>query len=236
MLSWSTMILGLDTATERLRLALVEAGRACTRTILPERGRSHSLVLLPELERLLREAGAAQADLAGVVCCVGPGGFTGLRTGVATAEGLALTGLPTWGFSSFALWAEALALEGRPGPFWTLLDGQRGEAFLQRWQASAPGPAGRAAIPELAARIGPEPWFAPAAFAGRLDGLPGRIVLALAEDAAAEAALVALVRRRSGEAPESPLVPFYLRETDAEAKFPEASTHLPEAHRLGLPR
>ena len=229
------MIIGLDTATETIRLALVEGEKTWTRTLPGERGRSHSAVLLPALDALVREAGFGKGELTGVVCCVGPGGFTGLRTGVATAEGLALTGVPTWGFSSFALWAEALVLEGSPGPFWVLLDGQRGEAFAQRWLGGGPGQAGRTADLDLAAVLGSEPWFAPRVFAERLAGLPGRLLLT-DEEAAAEAALAALVRRRSSEAPESPLVPFYLRETDAEAKFPEASTHLPEAHRLGLRR
>lgn len=227
------MLLGLDTATETIRLALVDGTRAWTRSLPPERGRSHSLVLLPALDALVREAGLDKEALEGVVCCVGPGGFTGLRTGVATAEGLALAGARTWGISSFALWAEALRLAGEPGPFWILLDGQRGEAFLQRWFEGTPAPAVRRPIPELASALAGERWFAPRAFADRLEGLPGRMELA---DEAAEAALVALVCSRSQDPPESPLVPFYLRETDAEAKFPEASAHLPEAHRLGLPR
>ncbi len=229
------MLLGLDTASETIRLALVAGERCWTRTIPAERGRSHSVVLLPALDRLVAEAGLRKADLAGVACCVGPGGFTGLRTGVATAEGLALTGARTWGFSSFALWAEALRLAGQPGPFGILLDGQRGEAFLQRWQGGRPGQALRAPMVDLEAALAGEPWFAPASFAARLETLPGRLCLE-DEAAAAEAALASLTRRRSREAPEAPLVPFYLRETDAEAKFPEASAHLPEAHRLGLPR
>lgn len=229
------MLLGLDTATEILRIALLEGERTWTRTVPAERGRSHSLVLMPALDTLVREAGFRPAELAGIVCCVGPGGFTGLRTGVATAEGLALTGVPTWGFSSFALWAEALCQAGQGGPFWILLDGQRGEAFLQRWEGGTPQPARREAIASLEGVLGQEGWFAPCNFAERLVGLPGRLHLD-AEDAAAEAALASLVRRRSKEPPETPLVPFYLRETDAEAKFPEASAHLPESHRLGQPR
>lgn len=229
------MLLGLDTASETVRLALVAGGRCWTRTIPAERGRSHSVVLLPALDALVVESGLRKADLAGVVCCVGPGGFTGLRTGVATAEGLALTGAQTWGFSSFALWAEALRLAGQSDPAWVLLDGQRGEAFLQRWQAGRPGQALRAPAAGLADVLGGEPWVAPAPFAARLETLPGRLCLE-DEAASAEAALASLTLSRSREAPEAPLVPFYLRETDAEAKFPEASAHLPEAHRLGLPR
>jgi tRNA threonylcarbamoyladenosine biosynthesis protein TsaB len=228
------MLLGLDTATESVRLALVDGERAWTRTLPAERGRSHSVVMLPALDELVKESGFRRSDVAGIVCCVGPGGFTGLRTGVATAEGLAQTGVPTWGFSSFALWAEALALSGQAAA-WILLDGQRGEAFLQRWGGGAPRETRRELITALTTTLATLPWFAPGAFAERLGALPGRLDLG-GEAAAAEAALISLVRKRSQGIPESPLVPFYLRETDAEAKFPEASTHLPESHRLGRPR
>ncbi|MBI4913318.1 MAG: tRNA (adenosine(37)-N6)-threonylcarbamoyltransferase complex dimerization subunit type 1 TsaB [Acidobacteria bacterium] len=230
------MILGLDTATEHIRLALVEGERVWTRTVPGEKGRSHSLVLLPALQAMLREAGRDPGALTGVACCVGPGGFTGLRTGVATAEGLALAGLPTWGFSSFALWAEALHLVGAGRCYWILLDGQRGEAFAQRWVDGHPEAALRVPLPRLQETLGAECWWAPPTFAGRLP-LPSAHRFLLDEDAPrAEDALVSLTRRLSQEPPESPLVPFYLRETDAEAHFPEASAHLPEAHRRGLPR
>ena len=51
-------------------------------------GKSHSLTLLPALDALVKEAGASPADLTGICACVGPGGFTSLRIGVATADGL----------------------------------------------------------------------------------------------------------------------------------------------------
>ena len=127
------MILGLDTATEILHLALVDGERAWTKRVVVGVGRSHSVSLLPSLNALLQEAGASVANLKGVCCCAGPGGFTSIRVGVATAEGLALTGLPTWGFSSFLLRAHALKQAGITGVFWVLLDGQRNEVFIQRW-------------------------------------------------------------------------------------------------------
>jgi len=231
------VLLALDTATEHIRLALIDGERAWPRTVRGERGRSHSLVLLPALDRLMTEAGASKADLSGVVCCVGPGGFTGLRTGVATAEGLGLTGLPTWGFSSFALWAEAIGSSGSPGPFWILLDGQRSEVFAQRWEDGAPGKALREPLTALPAELGTEPWWAPETFLPRLlEVLPGGRILLADDIGAGEAALVVLAKRLSLGPPESPLVPFYLRETDAEANFPAASVHLPESHRRGQAR
>ena len=235
------MLLALDTTTEILHLALVRGDRAWTRRVEAGVGRGHSERLLPTLDALMAEAGASPADLAGVAACLGPGGFTSLRIGVATAEGLGLTGLPTWGFSAFALRAEALrqakGQAGVPGPLWILLDGQRGEAFHQRWEASPRSAAAKHPLAELAARVGAEPWWAPEAFATKVAAvLPaGRIPLP-DEGAATLAGLVALARRAAQGPPEAPLVPFYLRETDAEVNFPHAAAHLPEALRKGLAR
>ena len=232
------MILGLDTTTERLHLALVDGDRAWTRWLGPAPGRSHSATLLPAVGDLLAEAGAAPEALTGVVACVGPGGFTALRVGVATAEGLALTGLPTWGFSAFQLRDRALRLAGCRGPVWILLDGQRQEAFLQPWQDSGPlGPARKQALAGLGAVVGEAAWWAPEAFRDRVAPLLARPPFPLAEEAQATLeGLAALCRERPREPPEAPLAPFYLRETDAEVHFPEASRHLSEALRRGTAR
>jgi len=234
------VILGLDTTTERLHLALAEpgpGGRSWTRWVAAEPGRSHSATLLPALEELLAEAQASPAGLTGVVACVGPGGFTSLRIGVATAEGLALTGLPTWGFSAFELRARALRQAGVPGPVWIILDGQRQEAFLQLW---ADGPQTRAMkqpLAGLAGVVGDGAWWAPESFRERVGPLLSQPPAAIGAEAEATlAGLAALCRERPLAPPESPLVPFYLRETDAEVNFPEASGHLSEALRRGQAR
>ncbi len=231
------MLLALDTTTEILHLALVRGDRAWTRRVTSGPGRGHSERLIPALDALLAEAGARPADLAGVAACVGPGGFTSLRIGVATAEGLGLTGLPTWGFSAFAFRAEALRRAGVTGPVWILLDGQRQEAFHQRWEAEATEPAGKHPVADLSARLGGEAWWAPEAFAPAVAAvLPaGRITLP-DEGAAMLDGLVAVARRVSQGAPENPLTPFYLRETDAEVNFPHAAVHLPETLRKGVAR
>jgi tRNA threonylcarbamoyladenosine biosynthesis protein TsaB len=231
------LILGLDTTTERLHLALTGPGGTWTRWADGGPGRSHSATLLPALEALLAEAGAAPADLTGVVACVGPGGFTSLRIGVATAEGLALTGLPTWGFSAFELRARALALAGCAGPVWILLDGQRQEAFLQLWQDGPLTPALKQPLDGLAGLVGDGAWWAPESFRDRVAGHLSQPPVILASEADATlAGLAGLCRTRPQGPPEAPLVPFYLRETDAEVNFPEASAHLSEALRRGQPR
>lgn len=231
------MILGIDTTTERLHLALVGGDRAWTRGLEVGVGRSHSGTLLPTVEELLATAGASPRDLSGVVACVGPGGFTSLRIGVATAEGLALTGLSTWGFSAFELRGRALRAEGLKGPVWLVLDGQRQEAFAQLWDDDARTPALKLPLAELAAKVGSAPWWTPSGFREKASSHVPHAPIALKdEEGATLAGLAALCRELPRRAAETPLVPFYLRETDAEVNFPEASAHLSEALRRGQAR
>ncbi|HEX7553504.1 MAG TPA: tRNA (adenosine(37)-N6)-threonylcarbamoyltransferase complex dimerization subunit type 1 TsaB [Geothrix sp.] len=231
------MLLALDTTTEILHLALLQGERVWARRVLSGVGRGHSEHLLPTLDALMAEAGASPRDLSGVAACVGPGGFTSLRIGVATAEGLGLTGLPTWGFSAFELRAEALRQAGVTGPFWILLDGQRGEAFYQRWAEGPTEPAAKHTLAALAERLGTEAWWAPEAFAPKVAAvLPDHRITLPDEGAAMLAGLAALARRVAQGPPEAPLVPFYLRETDAAVNFPLAAAHLSEALRKGVAR
>jgi tRNA threonylcarbamoyladenosine biosynthesis protein TsaB len=231
------MLLGIDSTTEILHLALVEGSHAWTRRVVVGIGRSHSSSLLPTLNELMAEAGGNPADLTGVVVCVGPGGFTSLRIGVATAEGLALTGLPTWGFSALELRARALRLAGFAEPIWILLDGQRSEVFAQHWTDTPMGPACKHPLAELPSLLKGQPWWAPETFAAKASTAAGGLPLPLPDEGGATlAGLAQLCRERPGRPPEAPLVPFYLRETDAEVNFPEASRHLSDALRQGHAR
>lgn len=231
------MILGLDTTTEFTHLALLDAEAAWTRRLTGGPGRSASLTLLEAVDGLLAEAGSERKALSGVCACAGPGGFTSLRIGVATAEGLALTGLPTWGFSAFELRAEALAVAGQDGPFWVLLDGQRGEAFAQAWEGGPASEAAKIPLARLPEAVGDAPWWAPEAFAPKVLPLLAEGLIPLGNEAEATlAGLASLCRKRVLQAPEAPLHPFYLRETDAELNFPHFSAHLDEAHRRGRAR
>jgi len=231
------MILGIDSTTEMLHLALVEEASAWSRRVTAGIGRSHSGSLLPTVNLLMTEAGRTPGDLRGVVACVGPGGFTSLRIGVATAEGLALTGLPTWGFSAFELRARALRAAGHQAPAWILLDGQRDEVFAQRWDGEPMGAACKHPLAELPALLQGQPWWAPEAFASKASAAAGSRPLTVEDEGACTlAGLVQICRELPRRPPEAPLVPFYLRETDAEVNFPEASRHLPDALRRGRAR
>lgn len=115
----------------------------------------HAQQLLPLARAALDHAGLEFGDVARVIVGLGPGSFTGLRIGVATARALAL------GANAELAGVSTLEALARPAPptVAALLDARRGEVFLAAWrdgervvepQALAPG---RAAA--LAAAGGP---------------------------------------------------------------------------------
>lgn len=127
----ATVLLGLETATPTTILALVEGGRllAAHEAVAPGK---HETTLLPALEALLHAAGRSKRALRGVGVGTGPGGFTSLRVGIATAKGLALgLGVPLAGVCSLRVLARTAALR-EPGAegYASLVDARRGEVYL----------------------------------------------------------------------------------------------------------
>ena len=112
------LTLAFDTATSAATAALVRDGE-----VLGERV-SRAVTVLAGADELLRENGIERAELTGLVVGIGPGSFTGLRLGLATARGLALAlDLPVAGVSTL----DALAA-GAPGAL-PVVDGGRREVF-----------------------------------------------------------------------------------------------------------
>jgi tRNA threonylcarbamoyladenosine biosynthesis protein TsaB len=72
----------------------------------------HAALLIPRIQGLLEEAGRDRSELDGIVLGAGPGSFTGLRVGAATAKGMARAlDLPLWAFSSLAGAAAAVDVD-----------------------------------------------------------------------------------------------------------------------------
>lgn len=80
-------VLAIDTATEVLGIALSTGGERRVTTV--RIGLKHSETLLPWIKFLIEDSGIKLDDLQLIVCSLGPGSFTGLRIGLATAKGLA---------------------------------------------------------------------------------------------------------------------------------------------------
>lgn len=109
------MILILDTATRTPVVALAGAdGRLVAERHWESRHR-HGEELLARLDEVLAEAGTKRQDLTGVVVGTGPGSFTGLRIGLATAKTIAYAlSIPIVGISSTRALALA-AVHADPG-------------------------------------------------------------------------------------------------------------------------
>jgi tRNA threonylcarbamoyladenosine biosynthesis protein TsaB len=123
------LILAFDTATEVATSALVADGE-----VLGERV-SRAVTLLEDVDALLRQGGAHADEIEALAVGIGPGSFTGVRVGLATARGLALSlDVPVAGVSTLA----ALAA-GAPGAL-PVIDARRREIFVANGEPRALAP------------------------------------------------------------------------------------------------
>ena len=104
------VLLALDTATSRAVVALGRIDGSLIDEDTWAAGHRHGEELLERLRDLLARSGTDLASVGGIVVGTGPGAFTGLRVGLATAKGLAHTlAVPIAGVST----AEALLAAAR---------------------------------------------------------------------------------------------------------------------------
>lgn len=148
-------VLALDTATPATTVALARSGAAPTeaRDDPPSGARpQHAQRLLVLAQQLLDESGLRWAQLDTIAVGVGPGGYTGLRIGLAAAHGLALAcGAGLVGVSSLRTLAEPV--RGRAAA--AVLDARRGEAFVAVYRDGEQLLAPRVCAPEdLAGWVG----------------------------------------------------------------------------------
>lgn len=125
----------IDTATPATVVGVAVADRVVERRHDPAAGQrpGHVAQVLALAEAALAEAGVRLASLERIAVGVGPGSFTGLRIGIATARALShATGVPLAAVSTLgALAAAAATGEGR---VLAVLDARRGEAFVAAYE------------------------------------------------------------------------------------------------------
>ncbi len=99
------IILAIDTALDYCSVGIKLSDGTFHRNSEPLQ-RGHSEVLVPKIQQLLRQANISFKDLGLITVSIGPGSFTGLRVGIATAKGIALAAkLPLVGVSTFEILA-----------------------------------------------------------------------------------------------------------------------------------
>lgn len=128
-------ILSIDTTTVRGSVALSEGERLVAQEVQGAPG-THSERLMVTIDHLMGLAGWGRDAIEGIAVAIGPGSFTGLRIGLATAKGMALAvGCPVAGVSS--LQSLALNGEGFPGTVVSLVDARRGELYAAAYAVRA---------------------------------------------------------------------------------------------------
>ena len=185
----------------------------------------HGPLLLAMAYELLEGAGLTFADVERVAVGLGPGGFTGLRIGVATARALAqAAGAQIVGVSTL----EALACAARPAPgqgVLAVVDARRGEVFAGGWRDGGQVLGPLAIAPSQIATIAGEGWLAVGdgalRFRGDLEGA-GCLVPEDGSDAHGVSALAVcrLAARAAAGAERDLVVPDYLRKPDAVRSKP----------------
>jgi len=186
----------------------------------------HAEALLPMIDRVMAAAAVAAREIDVVAVSTGPGGFTGIRAGLAAAQGLTLaTGAELIGVGSFAAVAARVPKTGEP--LLVALDSRRADPYVQIFDgAGNPASEPAAILPEdLPARVaeiigdgalriaGDAVEIAAAALANwDLEVVP--------ETAPDSRGVLAAALRQLAEAGVGPARPIYLRPPDVS--FPKA--------------
>ncbi len=235
------LLLAIDTSTPTVTAGVVallrphefDAAREAGESPLPSRLLSeqritnplaHAEQLMPLVAAALAETGHGLAELDAVVVGLGPGPFTGLRVGIATAAALGdALDIPVHGVGSHD--AAANAHSGPPasrpsGQVLVVTDARRREVYVSAYSAAGsrilgPSPVSPAAVPAWLAEGGVEPIRLLGAGAYLLEhALPGIEVDSFSGSISLGLVQVAIRPLLTGAVP-GPLTPLYLRRPDA---------------------
>jgi tRNA threonylcarbamoyladenosine biosynthesis protein TsaB len=133
------LLLGLDTATPAVTVALHDGTQALAESTTVDKHR-HAELLSPAIAQVLADAGADRGDLTAIAVGVGPGPYTGLRVGVVTARVLgAALGLPVHGVCSLDVIAATAVAQNTgtaDGEFLVATDARRRELYWARYDGA----------------------------------------------------------------------------------------------------
>jgi tRNA threonylcarbamoyladenosine biosynthesis protein TsaB len=208
-------VVAVDTCGPVIGVALWAGGEVRVRTERVNRGSETRLV--PWVQQLLAEAGLGLAQLDGVAATVGPGAFTGLRVGLATATGLSMAiGRPFWGTDSLEPRARRVG-----GEVLAMLDARKARVYAS-WYAPdrVSGPADVAPEVAIGWTRGSGPWKATGegalVYADQVRAAGGTIAEEADDPAVGVLATLAAAALARGEGIDPVLAtPLYLREADA---------------------
>jgi len=227
------IVLGIETATPQVGCA-IGGHEGVLASFHASRGRRHAEVLAPAIEFVSRQAQVSLRDVGAIAVDLGPGLFTGLRVGVATAKAMAQAlRVPVVGFCSLDLLAYPVRSTRRL--ITCAVDARRGEVFsalyrqvpggVQRLTEAALTTAGELAA-ELVARreeallVGDGALRYEAVFRG-ISGLEPASIGTAYPSAAALVELAQPRVQREEFVPPWDIRPIYLRQADADIEWAE---------------
>jgi len=131
-------LLAFETSTEACSVAVFDGGRILERfEIAPRR---HAELALPWAQALLAEAGLGKTQLGAIAVGCGPGAFTGVRLGVALAQGIALgLDIPVVPVSTLEALAYGALNEGEQGRIVAAIDARMGEIYAAAFCSEGTG-------------------------------------------------------------------------------------------------
>jgi tRNA threonylcarbamoyladenosine biosynthesis protein TsaB len=221
------LLLAFDTATPAVTAA-VHDGTTVLAEATSVDARRHGELLMPAVDRVLREAGTGLDAVTGIVVGVGPGPYTGLRVGLVTAAAFGdALGIPVHGICTLDGLAYASGIDG---PFVVATDARRKEVYWAHYV----GPRTRSGDPAV---------DRPGDIAAQVAGLPAvgagaalypevfTDIRPPADQSAGALAALAVAKLADGEPFENegglPALPLYLRRPDAQ---------VPAAYKAVLPK
>ncbi|MDQ4024783.1 MAG: tRNA (adenosine(37)-N6)-threonylcarbamoyltransferase complex dimerization subunit type 1 TsaB [Actinomycetota bacterium] len=131
------LVLGIECSTPQASVA-IGSEQGVVASALVSRGATHNEFLLPAIRFCLEETGLGYRNLGGVAVSLGPGLFSGMRVGVATAKALAQTlSVPIIGLASLDLVAYEVRHTSKT--ICAVLDARRNEVFYAFYRPSPGG-------------------------------------------------------------------------------------------------
>jgi tRNA threonylcarbamoyladenosine biosynthesis protein TsaB len=129
------MILAIEFSSPRRSVALSRDGSTLAETVAQTEGRGTDAFGL--IEQALRKAEVSREAVEAIAIGLGPGSYTGIRAAIAVAQGWQLArGVKLLGVSSMESLALQAQIEGMTGLVDLVVDAQRGEFYLARWEIS----------------------------------------------------------------------------------------------------